>query len=413
MDTAALLTSTLQVILPHSHACKQTTDKYAKASRIHAAATTSHHSASSGSSSASSASHCGSIDSDQLIMTLEEAEWALQEAKQPGTLPLHAYHPEVVLLQVSHITIAAPADASLLRQAHGDAPGDLHAHVGRPPPLWMQDSSAVQHLLSSSQAIIQSSGAPAAATAAAAEPATAAGLGGGSTPPAAAGPSGTAASSSVPAEAGVQNAPATQPQVQDSSSGGQTAQYTAGRRQQPAVVVRHGVLMVPEAAGGPDSQAGDAAASLPSFSLTAAASRLWKRMAAKVAPLRRRRLVIRPGEETLEGTAAAAGTADGQAGRPANAGSAAGAGQQGAAAVAGAAVDEELPVAHCLIDLHGLELFAGRMVREQDMPSVVSAGASEAQTTEQHPWLGVYRCWLTQNTFNQQRLDRIAMQVIQ
>jgi hypothetical protein len=40
--------------------------------------------------------------------------------------------------------------------------------------------------------------------------------------------------------------------------------------------------------------------------------------------------------------------------------------------VAGAAVDEEVPVAHCLIDLHGLELFAGRMVREQDMPSAVS-----------------------------------------
>lgn len=407
----------MQVILPHSHASKQVTDKYAKAHAIHAAAravaearhkqatnhcpddaaTASQHSVSSASGSGSSASHCGSIDSDQLNMTLEEAEWELQEAKQPGTSPLHAYHPGVVLLQVSHITIAAPADAALLRQAHSDVAGDLQQHVGRPPPLWMQDTAAVQQLLSGSQAIIQSSGAPAAATAAAAaEPAAEAGLASSSSVPAAAGPSAAAGSSPVPAEAGVQQQSAPmQPQVHGSSSGGShSAQYTAGRRQQPAAVVRHGVLMVPEAAAGPDSQAGDAAAGLPSFSLTTAASRLWKQMAAKVAPLRRRRLVIRPGEEMLQGTGVAAGAGDGPAGRPAAAGAPAGAGQAGAAAaaVAGAAVDEELPAAHCLIDLHGLELFAGRMVREQDMPSVVSASAraKEDAVNRQRSGMGVF-----------------------
>jgi hypothetical protein len=45
--------------------------------------------------------------------------------------------------------------------------------------------------------------------------------------------------------------------------------------------------------------------------------------------------------------------------------------------VAGAAVEEEVPVAHCLIDLHGLELFAGRMLKEQDMPSAVSVSTKE------------------------------------
>jgi hypothetical protein len=308
-------------------------------------------------------------------MTLEEAEWALQEAKQRGTMPLHAYHPEVVLLQVSHITIAAPADPALLQQAYSDLPGDVQSHTGAAPPAWMRDSSAVQHLLCSSQAIVQSSGAPAAATAAAAEPAADAGLGRSSST-AAAGPLAPADVSTAAAAAGVPRQPAVQPHAHrtSSSSSSHTAQYTAGLRQRPAAVVRHGVLMVPEAAGGPDSLAGDAAASLPSFSLTAAASKIWKRMAAKVAPRRRRRLVIRPGEEALQGASAAAGSSSGPAGRPAAAGAHAGAGQQGAAAaaaVAGAAVEEEVPVAYCLIDLHGLELFAGRMAREQDMPSTV------------------------------------------
>ncbi|KAF6253188.1 hypothetical protein COO60DRAFT_1463300 [Scenedesmus sp. NREL 46B-D3] len=235
------------IILPHSHACKQATDKYAKARRVHAAAkaaaearhkqgtnrcaddagTLGVRSGSGG--SASTASRSGSVGSDQLDMTLEEAEWALQEAKQRGTLPLHAYHSEVVLLQVSHITLAAPADPALLMAAHRDMPGDPQPHAAGTLPLWMQDSGAVHHLL----------------------------------------------------------------------------------------------------------------------------------------------LVVRPGDEALQGPAAAAGTSSGPAGRPAAAGSPAGAGQQSAAAavVAGAAVEEEVPVAHCLVDLHGVELFAGRMVREQDMPS--------------------------------------------
>lgn len=373
--TRSLYFLAAQMILPRSHACKTLDNKYAEAERIHreaekqrqqqaAEADQQEPNVEAWSGNSTSSTHGNSFDAADEQASRQGLKQSLDDSCRQG--PLHAHHPEVVLLQVSSITIAAPADPTLLQQVHIDPAMRGQCLYTADPPLWMRDSAAVKQILANSRAIMICSGAPAHQQ---------------QNPVSSAADGATASTAMADPEvalnpsAGLAASQQLQQQLPRSLEDKKHVQFTVGRKQKPAAAVRHGVLLVTED-GVSEADLDAQLAPVPSFSVATAASRLWRQFVAKVQP-RRSRLIVRP--DNAEAFRAATGTAaviSGAAKSAAStsafvAGLPAGQVPAGRADAAGGG-GEDASGALLLLDFHGLELFAGKVLREQDTASWVS-----------------------------------------
>lgn len=374
----------LQLVLPRSHACKTLDDKYAEAGCIHSEAEKQRQQQAADaerrghSRSGWSGNSTDSTRGDSSGAAGEPSN--RQRGKPQDRGPLHAHHPEVLLLQASSITVAAPADPGLLLQVHSELAAYPSSLSAANPPLWMREAAAVRQMLNNSKAIMSCSGTQVPST------------GGGQQHQAVAPVERTAENLPAAAEAAAaaqtaSGGHAEQPQqASHNLMSKDQAHFAVGRKQQPAAAVRHGVLLVSEGGMSADELHAQLAP-VPTFALGAVTNKLWKRFIAKVKP-RRSKLVVRPGSVTQAGGSAAAATWRGAA-KPAvptnlsnKAGQSANLLPEGHTGSTSAPSDNSSGL--LLVDFHGLELFAGKMVREQDTTcvSAVSGCSSSCQAAQ-------------------------------
>lgn len=301
--------------------------------------------------------------------------------------PLHAYYQDMLLVQVGDVTVASPGMPQLLCQAHAGLHAEAWAHPGWELPPWMQHDAAVQRMMANSNAILASASPPPAPATAQQHQAPSAANGGGDGAVAVPGAAAAepdqqqAAPSSQPAAAEVAVASSSQPGsiVAHAHTAAATgAAPTSSSSSVAVTTLRHGVLLVDD--GAEFELAPANGEPLTAAALAAAARGVLRRALLKVWPQRRRRLVIRPDDDAAEAEAAdmvaaeqgAAGTAGGGARGGGGAGQQrrgqrghgpAGSQQGGGAAGAGAALC--CAAAHLLVDMQGLELLAGEMLRER------------------------------------------------